>query len=196
VSDGPFRLIVTDTSPLITLAVADALDILLRLGMPIEIPDAVYVEATRVPSAAGASRIAAWIRDHLGRVEIVPTETGIDQIRRMEEGRPIRNLGEQAAIEVLDAFLVAHPDERAILVFEDSDIARRRPAPDARIFIVSTGDLLAEMEGAGLIQSSDRILDEAARQGREIKRRITTISSPTEARELRRQLRKPTNEAD
>ncbi len=43
-----FGLIVTDTSPLITLALADALDVLLRPGLPVSIPDAVYVEATRV----------------------------------------------------------------------------------------------------------------------------------------------------
>jgi len=43
-----FSLIVTDTSPLFTLVLADALDVLLRPGLPISIPDAVYIEATRV----------------------------------------------------------------------------------------------------------------------------------------------------
>ena len=48
----PFSLIVTDTSPLFTLGLADALDTLLRPGLAVSIPDAVYVEATR---AAGAT---------------------------------------------------------------------------------------------------------------------------------------------
>ena len=67
-----FSLIVTDTSPLITLAVADSLESLLRINPPIRIPDAVYAEATRNRTAAAASRIAAWIDDNPDQVRIVP----------------------------------------------------------------------------------------------------------------------------
>ena len=42
---GPYRLIVTDASPLFKLVLADSLDVLLRPGLPVSIPDAVYVEA-------------------------------------------------------------------------------------------------------------------------------------------------------
>ena len=62
---GPFRLIVTDTSPLFTLALADALDALLRPGISVSIPDAVYIDATRVRGAPGAGRIVDWINEHL-----------------------------------------------------------------------------------------------------------------------------------
>lgn len=41
-SGPPFTLSVADTSPLITLALADALDALLRPGIPVSIPDDVY----------------------------------------------------------------------------------------------------------------------------------------------------------
>lgn len=101
----PFRLIVTDTSPLLTLALADALDALLRPRLPMRIPDAVYIEAARVHGTPGADRIVEWINAHLEEVRIVPTEIGVDQQRRIEEGRSIRGLGEQAAIEALDRFL-------------------------------------------------------------------------------------------
>jgi hypothetical protein len=100
-----YSLIVTDTSPLFTLALAGALDVLLRPGMPVRIPDAVYIEATRVHGAPGAEQIVEWINAHLDSVQIVPTDTGIDQQRRLEEGRGIRGLGEQAAVEALDRFL-------------------------------------------------------------------------------------------
>ena len=66
---GPFHLIVTDTSPLITLASADALDALLRPSIPVSIPDAVYIEATRIRTAAGTSCIVEWMNDHLDRVK-------------------------------------------------------------------------------------------------------------------------------
>ena len=92
---GPYRIIVTDTSPLFTLVLADSLDMLLRPGLPVSIPDAVYIEATRVRGAPGADRIVEWINDHLDKVRIIPTDIGIDQQRRLEEGRSIRGLGEQ-----------------------------------------------------------------------------------------------------
>jgi hypothetical protein len=89
----PFRLIVTDTSPLFTLVLADALDILLSPGLPVSIPDAVYFEATRARGAPGADKIVEWINSHLDAVRLVPTDIGIDQQRRLEEGRSIRGLG-------------------------------------------------------------------------------------------------------
>jgi hypothetical protein len=69
----PFNLIVTDTSPLFRLVLADALDVLLRPGLPVSIPDAVYIETTRVHGVPGADRIVSWINDHLDEVRIVPT---------------------------------------------------------------------------------------------------------------------------
>lgn len=95
---GVFRLIVTDTSPLFTLVLAGSLDVLLSPGLPISIPDAVYTEAAGVRGAPGTDRIVEWINDHLNEVRIVPTDIGIDQQRRLEEGRSIRGLGEQSAI--------------------------------------------------------------------------------------------------
>jgi hypothetical protein len=173
---GPFSLIVTDTSPLITLALADALDVLLRPGVPVSIPDAVYIEATRVRAAAGAGSIVEWINENLDRVRIVPTEIGIDQQRRLEEGRTIRALGEQAALEVLDRFLSSHPDAEALLLFEDTDVARRRAIVDQRVGLITTGDFLRELEAAQLIQSSDHILQLAAERGRNVERQRQAAS--------------------
>ena len=183
-----FGLIVTDTSPLLTLALADALDTLLRAGLPITIPDAVYVEATRVRGAPGAQSIVDWINANLDSVRIVPTDIGIDQQRRAEEGRSIRGLGEQAAIEALDRFLAANLQAEALLLFEDNDVRKRQAVLDERASLISTGDLLRELEAAGLIQSADRILDAAAAEGRNVER-LRQASRDTETRiRLRRQL--------
>ena len=165
-----FSLIVTDTSPLFTLVLAGSLDILLRPGLPVRIPDAVYIEATRVHGAPGAEQIVAWINAHLGAVAIVPTDIGIDQQRRLEEGRTTRGLGEQAAIETLERFLRGDPVAEALLLFEDTDLQKRRAIVDQRVSLISTGDFLRALETAGLIQSSDYILDQAAAQGRNVER--------------------------
>jgi len=186
--NGPFRLIVTDTSPLFTLVLADSLDVLLHLGLPVHIPDAVYVEATRVRGAPGADRIVEWINDHLEQVRIVPTDIGIDQQRRLEEGRSTRGLGEQAAIEALERFLRTDPAAEALLLFEDTDVERRRAIVDARAGLISTGDFLRALEGARLIQSSDQILDRAAARGRNVSRQRRADEDGTTRERLRERL--------
>ncbi|GEM_PF-646270 len=179
----PFSLIVTDTSPLLTLTLADSLDALLRPELPVSIPDAVYIEATRVHGAPGAEQIVEWINAHLETVRIVPTDVGIDQQRRLEEGRSIRGLGEQAAIEALDRFLRSDARAEALLLFEDSDVQKRRAIIEERVSLISTGDFLRELEAAGLIQSADFILDQAAARGRNVEsqRRASGESPPAKS---------------
>ena len=186
---GSYRLIVTDTSPLFTLVLADSLDVLLRPGLSVSIPDAVYVEATRVRGAPGADRIVEWINDHLDMVLIIPTDIGIDQQRRLEEGRSIRGLGEQAAIAALERFLRSEAEARALLLFEDTDIERRRAVVGERVDLVSTGDFLRELESARLIQSSDYILDRAAAQGRNIERQRQAVGDLEARKRLQDHLR-------
>ena len=185
---GPFSLIVTDTSPLFTLVLAGSLDVLLRPGIAVSIPDAVYIEATRVHGAPGAGQIMEWINAHLEMVRIVPTDIGIDQQRRLEEGRTIRGLGEQAAIETLERFLRGNPNAEALLLFEDSDIEKRRAIVDQRVSLISTGDFLRELETAGLIQSTDSILDQAAAQGRNVEKQRESGRDAATRERLREQL--------
>ena len=184
----PFSLIVTDTSPLFTLVLADSLDVLLRPGLPVSIPDAVYIEATRVHGAPGAEQIVEWINAHLNEVRIVPTDIGIDQQRRLEEGRSIRGLGEQSAIETLERFLRSDLTAEALLLFEDTDVEKRRAIVDERVSLISTGDFLRELEAARLIQSTDYILDQAAAQGRNVERQRRAAEDTTTRERLREQL--------
>jgi hypothetical protein len=186
----PFSLIVTDTSPLFTLVLADALEALLRPGLAVSIPDAVYIEATRVHGAPGAEQIVEWINAHLDAVRIVPTDIGIDQQRRLEEGRSIRGLGEQAAIETLERFLRSDAVAEALLLFEDTDVEKRRAIVDERVSLISTGDFLRELEAARLIQSADFILDQAAAQGRNVERQRAAAMDASTRERLRSQLQR------
>ena len=54
-------VIVADASPLITLAVADALDILLLPEVKVIIPDRVNFEVTRHINKQGARELQEWI---------------------------------------------------------------------------------------------------------------------------------------
>ncbi|HEX3860365.1 MAG TPA: hypothetical protein VHY35_01580 [Stellaceae bacterium] len=164
------------------------MDALLRPGLPVRIPDAIYIEATRVHGAPGAEQIVEWINAHLDLVQIVPTDIGIDQQRRLEEGRTIRGLGEQAALEALERFLRADTAAEALLLFEDTDIERRRAVVDQRVSLISTGDFLRELEIAGLIQSADYVLDQAAAQGRNVERQRRDGKDQVTRERLRDQL--------
>ncbi len=179
-------LLVTDTSPLITLALGDSLDLLLRPGLLVSIPDAVFLEATRIRGAPGADRIVDWI-DANETVRIAPTAIGIDFQRRLDDRRSTRGLGEQAAFETLNRFLAANPDGQALLLFEDNDVARRRSPTDEQVHIISTGNFLRALEAVGLLQSADHVLDLATIAGRNVERQRKAVASEA-AQMLTRQI--------
>ena len=97
-------------------------------------------------------------------------------------------MGEQAALEVLDRFLAGSPAAQALLLFEDTDVAKRQAIIDARVGLITTGDYLRELEAAGLIQSSDRILDLAAERGRNVDRQRNSAEDAATRERLRVQL--------
>ncbi len=167
-------LLVTDASPLITLAAADALDCLTIPGLPVVIPDMVYFEVTQDLARTGGASVVEWSRRHPGQVQIAPTTifAEFQTLRAADSGTRSRGRGEQAALEVLNAELDRVSDLEAVLVFEDNAIGARRfvRALPERVIVLSTGDLLHELEAAGQIQSSDHILDRAAKNERNVER--------------------------
>lgn len=165
-------LLVTDASPLITLAAAEALECLTMPGLRVLIPDMVYFEVTQDMARTGAEDIVRWARRHPGQVEIIVTSVFAEfqVLRAADERTRSRGRGEQSALEVLNDEIDRDPDVEAILLFEDSDVRRRafvRALPE-RVMALSTGDLLRELEAAGRIQSCDRILDQAAEKERNV----------------------------
>jgi hypothetical protein len=165
-------LIVTDASPLITLAAGDALDCLTIPGVPVIIPDMVYLEVAQDAARLGASEIVQWVRRHHGQVEIAPTEVFAEfqALQTINPRARSRGRGEQAALEVLNSAIADAPDLEAVLVYEDGDLRRQRfvRGLPPGVMALSTGDLLFELEAAGRIQSADRILDVAAAAGRNV----------------------------
>jgi hypothetical protein len=89
---------------------------------------------------------------------------------------------------VLDRFLEGNSVAEALLLFEDSDIARRQAIIDERVSLITTGDFLRELETAGLIQSADYILDRAAERGRNVERQRQAGSDASTRVRLRQQL--------
>ena len=191
--NAEFGLLVTDSSPLITLAAADALSCLTRLGLPIIIPDMVYVEVTQDVARLGASQIVDWVREAGADVRIAPTRiySEFEALRMLDPKTRSRGRGEQAALEILNAELARLPETHAFLLFEDSDVGKRsfvRALPE-NVAAISTGDLLRELEFAGLIQSADHIIDAALAANRNVERQRDDVERMTDDNPLREHLK-------
>lgn len=162
-----YSIIVPDSSPLISLAAAEALDALLKPGLPVLIPDGVHWEVTRFVNLQGASEIVDWIARNEDRVSLRATQEFLNQQTLVAAGaKRITNLGENCAREIVDRETQRDANHRAILLYEDSDVTLLKIVNADRVDTLTTADFLAELERARLIQSADRILDDAVAAGR------------------------------
>ena len=162
-------LFVLDTSPLITLAAADCLDYLLYPNVPVVIPDAVFYEATRDVAKLGAQSILNWVQEHHTRIEIAVTNAYInfDAARTVNPQAYEPNLGERAAVEVIEEPTRLQGEERAILLCEETAVTRRLVVREReRIIELSTMDFLKLLEAEQRIQSADAVFDRALAAGR------------------------------
>lgn len=163
------KLFVVDTGPLITLAAAQALDYLLFVRGGVILPDAVFYEATFDAARLGAQDILAWVKDHRDGVELAPTQafTAFEAARQALPSLREPNLGERAAVEVIEEPGRLIGDERAVLLCEESAVLRRVMVRDrSRIIELSTMDFLNVLETERRIQSADAVFDRALEAGR------------------------------
>ncbi len=117
-------LIITDSRPLIDLAVADELDTLLTLApaMRVLIPDMVRHDLVAHVEIPGAPDGLEWIRNNDGRnVSVLCTEELEEFIvlRHAADGRTARSHNEHAAAEILGREL-ARGAEAVILLLDDA----------------------------------------------------------------------------
>lgn len=157
-------LIVTDAGPLITLAVADALDTLKLLQARVFIPDMVHFEVTRYADKPSAQIFIAWLEANRGMVEIGQTEEFAEFSALLAINPAVRgrNRGELAAAEVLANALQDGLDA-GLLLFEDSDIRKANflvRLPD-NVLVLSTSTFLHGLQRRKLIPDAEAILNRA-----------------------------------
>lgn len=163
------KIFVVDTGPLTTLAVANSLDYLLYVDADVVIPDAVLHEATRDASRLGVQDIIDWIKAHRGRVEIAPTKAYeiYDAARATIPDLREPDLGEKAAVEVIEEPDRLQGEERGVLLCEETAVLRRVVVRDrTRIVEVSTLDFLRILEAEHRIQSAEQVFEIAEKAGR------------------------------
>jgi hypothetical protein len=163
------KIFVVDTGPLITLAVAQSLDYLLYVNADVIIPDAVLHEATFDAARLGAQDIIEWVKAHRSHIEIAPTKAYqvFDAARASIPNLREPDLGERAAVEVIEEPDRLLGNERGILLCEETAVLKRVIVRDReRVVELSTLDFLRILETEHRIQSAEQVFELAAAAGR------------------------------
>lgn len=170
---GKIKIVLPDTGPLITLAHANALEVLLAFDaeqVQIVITDMVEFEATRHRSThEDAQRIADFVEKHAGRITIEKTGFGQMAIsaarlyERYVESQPLRdyyasshmpapsplapNSGELSINSYVSELIGQPPGPPCLIIAEDDFFLRSTPgALPGNAHIISTATLLAKLE--------------------------------------------------
>ncbi len=165
-------VVLPDAGPLITLAYADALDLLLRPGWPVEMVDMVLHEVTR-SSTPTSEKLAQWVRDR--QLAVVPTRTfqryQQAQSRAVQQGAPRKShLGELAIQETMNSFALMEAPRTGVFLFEDHKIARASFLVPDNCHKISTRSFLLFLEHKGWLGSAAEIERRAILAGRAFSR--------------------------
>lgn len=158
-------ILLADASPLITLAYADALDVLFAPGWQVELVDMVIHEVTRNDTPT-RQKIQAWINQHA--IPVRTSEVFRRYNKALSSGETPRkaNLGELAIQEVMQSFVLTDPPQVGVFLFEDHKIARESFVIPANCRKVSTRAYLLFLEKNGFIESAKAIEQKAIKAGR------------------------------
>jgi hypothetical protein len=158
------KIVVADTGPLISLAFADSLELLLKLPSEIVVLDVVYLEATQRDSEDG-KKIKNFIAEN--NIDIVETERGAE-IKRGAMRK--RHDGERAVQDYLfdfaDRIEQGTEDEYALLLFEDNKIKSMSFILPDNVYLLTTKSFLLVLEHQKVIRSAEEIRQKAVDAGR------------------------------
>jgi hypothetical protein len=163
-----------DAGPLIKLALADQLDLLLCFDLKVYIPDEVYFEAVekfawehQLPPTADKRRLKAWVKaqSRAGKVSCPQTLVGETAARKRAQGdyapgmrNHRKNTGELAAHDFFNNREDwGHPGEPALLLMDDGPGIEKVKLQNLDVHILSTYALLVALEQDGQIASADAV---------------------------------------
>jgi hypothetical protein len=150
-----------DAGPLITLAYANALDVLFKPGWRVAVVDMVLHEVTRSQTPTSVM-LAKWAAQP--SVQIITTQTLAAHLKSQNRKA---HLGEQAIQETMNQFALQEPPQSAVLLFEDHAIARNSFFIPQGCQKISTRAFLIFLEQKGWIESASAIERQAVQAGRQ-----------------------------
>lgn len=159
-------LLLPDAGPLITLAYADALDVLFRPGWSVQIVDMVLHEVTRNQTPTSQA-IAAWVKAN--KLHVLPTKIlkYFQRVQATGAATPRKsNLGELAIQEAMNDFALIDPPPTGVFLFEDHKIARTSFLLPDNCRKVSTRAFLLFLEQKGWLESAAEVERKAILNGR------------------------------
>jgi len=155
------------TGSLITLAYADALDLLFRPGWPIVLVDMVLHEVTRTQTPT-SEKLAQWAAS--GQVTVRTTRTLRHHQQRLAANPAAArtaHLGELAIQETMNDFALDQPRQTGVFLFEDHKIARASFLLPDNCRKISTRAYLLFLEQQGWLVSAADIKRRAIQAGRD-----------------------------
>jgi len=164
-------VLLPDAGPLITLAYADALDLLFKPGWPVVLVDMVLHEVTRNQTPT-SEKLTQWAA--AGQVSMRTTRT-FQHHQQMLAANPAAartaNLGELAIQETMNDFAlkeldVDQPRQTGVFLFEDHKIARASFLLPDNCRKISTRAYLMFLEQQGWLESAAHIERRAIQAGR------------------------------
>jgi hypothetical protein len=159
-------LLLPDAGPLITLAYADALDVLFKAGWSVQIVDMVLHEVTRNQTPTSQA-IGTWADKN--KLKILPTKIYKYYQGAQAGGATIpkkSNLGELAIQEVMTDLVLHNPTPTGVFLFEDHRIARAGFVLPENCRKVSTRAFLTFLEQKGWLEPAAAVERKAILNGR------------------------------
>lgn len=178
-------LVIPDAGPLISLAHARRLDLVLVFERPVVIADIVRLECLKKPGSPDHDVLADWFARMGNRIRIEDTgmrgvyEAALARERSGEEPRATSGYGDAALAYMLRRLdLIAGPDAIPLVLLEDSKATRSLQRFD-RAHILSTRTWLYSLERANVIPSADQVIGQMKTAGRE----LSTVQADRPARD-------------
>ena len=165
-SNGQDVVLLPDAGPLISLAYADALDLLFKPGWSVAMVDMVLHEVTRNQTPT-SQKLARWAQDHA--VPVLPTRIHQRYQDVLTSGAPAprrSNLGELAIQEAMNSFALAQDPATGVFLFEDHRIARASFVLPDNCRKVSTRAFLLFLEQKGWLASAAEVERQSIQAGR------------------------------
>ena len=166
----PETILLPDAGPLITLAYADALDLLLKPAWPLQVVDMVLHEVTRNATPT-SEKIGQWVAKQAIPVLTTRAYQHYGAAQAADETRPRKaNLGEIAIQEAMNELALTSPTTTGVFLFEDHKIARASFLLPNNCRKISTRAWLLFLESKGWIDSAAEIERAAISNGRNFSR--------------------------
>lgn len=161
------RLVLPDTGPLISLACADALNLLLQFNPDVRIvlTDIVEFEAThRADDLPDAKSIKDFLKVNADRIEVIPTTIGSlalsDLRRKQANGEPAylpKDIGEMSITNFVISLRTVNPGDPTLVLVEDDWFESNVYALPGNVHLLSTSAWLDGLERLKVIESAAQI---------------------------------------